>query len=244
MRNLIILTLLLFTYGQQVSAKVFAPSYEEKLKAFNEMRKAKKSPMNEADKLVMKKAGEYLATSLPNPGIHIGEKVPDFELNDAFGKTISLTEELKKGPVVLVFYRGAWCPYCNLHLHVLQESIEEFTKLGARLILITPQKPDKSAEQLKKDGFKFDVLSDLDSKVMKDYKLYFEVPTDLLTLYKKFGIDLETYNGNGRNVLPVPGSFVIDQQGIVRAMQASTDYKKRMEPKAMIDALKQIKSAE
>ena len=241
MRYLIILLIILFTYGQSSSAEIFAPSYEEKLKAFNEMRKAKMPPMSDADKLVFKNAGEYLAKHLPNPGIQVGEKVPDFTLNNAFGKAISLSDELKNGPVILVFYRGAWCPFCNLHLHVLQESITEFSKYGARLILVTPQKPDKSAEQLKKDGFQFEVLSDLDSQVMKEFNLYFEVPTDLVTLYKKFGIDLETYNGDGRNVLPVPGSFVIDQQGIVRAMHANTDYKQRMEPQAMIDALKKIK---
>ena len=125
MRHLIILLVLLVAYGNALSAADSVPSYEDKLNAFNEKRKANKSPMSEADKLVMKNAGEHIAKSLPNPGIHIGEKVPDFTLNNAFGKTITLSEELIKGPVVLVFYRGAWCPYCNLHLHSLQGSIAE-----------------------------------------------------------------------------------------------------------------------
>ena len=234
--------MLLMSNFQLLNAAVFSESYEEKLKQFNEERQSDKSTMSDEDKLVMKNAGEYLMKYLPNPGFNVGDKAPNFILNNAFGKTVNLEDELKKGPVVLVFYRGSWCPYCNLHLHTLQQRLPEFTQYGARLITVTPQKPDKSAEQLKEDGYNFEVLSDLDSSVMKDYNLYFELPDDLVTLYKKFGINIETYNGNGRNVLPVPGSFVIDQKGVIRATQSSTDYKKRMEPKAMVKALKMIAS--
>lgn len=240
MKLLTIILTSIIIFSSVINAAVFAPSYEKRLKEFTKEMESKESKATAEDKLIMENAGEYLAKYLPNPGIQVGEKAPDFILNNAFGKTVSLKDELKNGPVILVFYRGSWCPYCNLHLHSLQESLSEFNKYGARLITITPQKPDKSAAQLKKDGFQFEVLSDLDSKIMKDYHLYFELPEDLIGLYKKFGIDLETYNGSGRNVLPVPGSFVIDQKGIVRAMQASTDYKLRMEPQAMIDALKMI----
>ena len=114
-------------------------------------------------------------------------------------------------------------------------------KYDAQLVLVTPQTPDKSAEQIRKDKYTFEVLSDLDSQVMKDYHLYFELPDELLAVYKKHGLDIEAFNGEGRVVLPVPGSFVIDQQGIIRAMYAETDYKKRMEPSEIISALERIK---
>jgi len=127
-----------------------------------------------------------------------------------------------------------------MHLHVLQQSLAEFKKYGAQLITITPQTPDKSVEQFEEKGYPFEVLSDLDSKVMKDYKLYFELPADLVDVYNKHGLDIEAFNGKGRNLLPVPGSFVIDTDGIVRAMHADADYKKRMEPSAIIDALKKM----
>jgi peroxiredoxin len=216
------------------------PSYQASLDQFMEKSKASKSPFSEKDRAIMKKADESLASTLPDPGIKVGEKAPEFVLKNAFGEEISLKEELKKSPVILVFYRGAWCPFCNMHLHVLQQSLPQFKKYGAQLITITPQTPDKSAEQIGKDGYPFEVLSDLDSQAMKDYKLYFEIPDDLVSVYKHVGLDIEAFNGKGRNVLPVPGSFVIDKNGIVRAMQARTDYKLRMEPGTIIDALMKI----
>jgi len=215
-------------------------SYQESLNQFIEKSKTAKSPFSEADRAVMEKAGKALAVSMPNPGIKVGEKAPDFTLTNALGKKVNLKNELNKGPVVLVFYRGAWCPFCNMHLHALQKSLPQFKKYNAQLITVTPQTPDKSAEQIKKDGYPFEVLSDLDSTVMQDYKLYFELPDDLIAVYKKHKLDIEAFNGQGRNVLPVPGSFVIDEKGFVRAMQAQTDYKVRMEPAAIIEELKKI----
>ena len=237
--SLLILSFMVFN---TVHALESIPSYQASLDQFMEKSKASKSPFSEKDRAIMKKADESLASSLPDPGIKVGEMAPDFTLKNAFGEEINLKQELKKGPVILVFYRGAWCPFCNMHLHVLQQSLPQFKKYGAQLITITPQTPDKSAEQIGKDGYPFQVLSDLNSQVMKDYKLYFEIPDDLVSVYRHVGLDIEAFNGKGRNVLPVPGSFVIDKDGIVRAMQARTDYKLRMEPEAIIDALMQISS--
>jgi len=136
---------------------------------------------------------------------------------------------------------GAWCPFCNLHLHVLNESLPEFKRLGAQLVTITPQKPDKSADQIKKSAYPFKVLSDLDSRVMKAYRLYYEMDAELVKVYNKLGLDIAKFNGPGRYELPVPGSFVIDQKGIVRARHAVTDYTQRMEPAAIVEALEALK---
>lgn len=220
------------------------PSYQQALQVFLIKSKASgKGPKfsKEEYKLMADKAKE-LKSSMPNPGLKVGSQAPDFTLANAFGKSVRLSDHLEKGPVVLVFYRGAWCPFCNLHLHALHESLPRFKKLGASLILVTPQKPDKSAAQIKKDGYQFEVLSDLDSKVMQSYNLYFELDPQLVKLYKAKGLDIEAFNGKGRNVLPVPGSFVIAQNGTIVAMHADTDYKQRMEPADIIKALKNIKS--
>lgn len=190
------------------------------------------------DLAVMTKAAEDLAAALPNPGLKVGAKAPNFSLKNARGETVKLRSMLRKGPVILVFYRGAWCPYCNLELQALNETLPSFKKYGASLIAISPQTPDKSLAQLEKDGYPFEILSDLDDKVMKAYKLYWEVPPELDAAYKRsFGLDIAAYNGNGRRGLPVPGTFVIDKSGIVRAAFANTDFKKRMEPADILDAL-------
>ena len=241
-RSLYYLSVLLLVTSTAIAATDELPSYKQSLDQYMEKSKKEKSPFSSSDMAIMEKAGKDLTSSMPAPGIKVGEKAPDFVLNNALGKAVSLQDKLKEGPVVLVFYRGAWCPFCNMHLHVLQESLPEFKKYGAQLITITPQRPDKSVEQFKEKGYPFEVLSDLDSKVMKDYKLYFELPADLVEVYKNHGIDIEAFNGKGRNVLPVPGSFVIDTNGVVRAMFADTDYMKRMEPSAIIHALKNIKN--
>lgn len=239
-RVILHLSMFFMLVSSGIAAADELPSYNQSLEQYMEDSKKEKSPFSSSDMAVMEKAGNDLATSLPDPGIKVGEKAPDFTLNNALGKPVSLKEKLLDGPVVLVFYRGAWCPFCNMHLHVLQKSLPEFKNYGAQLITITPQTPDKSVEQFKEKGYPFEVLSDLDSKVMKDYRLYFELPDDLVEVYKKHGLNIEAFNGKGRSVLPIPGSFVIDTNGIVRAMHAETDYKKRMEPSAIIDALKQL----
>lgn len=215
-------------------------SYQQAYDDMMMQMKQQKNPFSEEDKMIMQRAADDLKRSMPSPGLKTGTRAPDFTLNNAFGQAVTLSEQYKKGPVILVFYRGAWCPFCNLHLHALHKSLDEFKKYNGQLILVTPQTPDRSAEQIKKDNLEFEVLSDLDSRVMKQYQLYFELPDDLIQVYKKAGLDIEDFNGEGRAVLPVPGSFVIDQNGTIRTMQANTDYKQRMEPADILAALREI----
>jgi peroxiredoxin len=186
----------------------------------------------------MEQAAQALAAAMPEPGLKVGSRAPDFSLPDAFGNSTRLSDLLARGPVILTFYRGAWCPYCNLQLKALKESLPHFRRYHAQLVAVTPQTPDRSAGQIEKDGYPFPILSDLDDRVMKTYNLYFEVPEELRTLYvENFSLDIAAYNGEGRYGLPVPGTFIIDRQGIIRATFADTDYTKRMEPAAIIEAL-------
>jgi len=219
------------------------PSIQKRVDVYNqEKMKHKDAPkMSEADMALMKKAADDLEKSFPNPGLPLNSLAPDFELKNAYGKKVSLSSYLKKGPVVLVFYRGAWCPYCNIHLHALLESEATFNKYGAALIAVTPQTPDKSLGQVKKDKYPFEILSDLNYTVAKAYNLYFEVTPELHAFYKsKFGLDIEAFNGKGRLGLPVPGTFVINQAGKIVALHAKLDYKTRMEPSEIVKALKTI----
>lgn len=197
--------------------------------------------VGDQDMAVITKAAADLSAQMPEPGIKIGEKAPDFVLKNPFGKAVKLNSVLENGPVVLTFYRGAWCPYCNLQMHQLQDSLSQFKQYGATIVAVTPQKPDKSLAQFKKDGYPFEVLSDLDYKVIKSYGLYWEVSPELDAVYKHaFGLDVTDFNGEGRRGLPIPGTFVIDQTGIVRATFAETDCTKRMEPAAIMAALRKL----
>jgi len=183
-----------------------------------------------------------LAEKMSNPGLQIGEKAPDFSLPNAFGKTVKLSKLLEQGPVIVTFYRGAWCPFCNLQLQAYQRAMPVFKQYNASMVAITPQKPDQSVKQLKKTPLDFEVVSDLDSAVMKAYDLHFMLPEPLYEVYKKYwDLDIAEYNGEGRYELPVPGTFVLDQQGIVRAKFAYTDYTQRMEPRDILEALESIK---
>ena len=219
------------------------PSFRNGVKVFMDKRSG--STIDEKDKSVMVNAARDLERAMPEPGLRVGEIAPDFSLINAFGKKVKLSERLEEGPVVLTFYRGAWCPFCNIELNALQGSLPYFKKYNASLIAVTPQQPDKSKEQLGKAKYTFGVLSDLDDSVMKAYNLYFELPQELHELYKnRFNFDITDYNGKNRLGLPIPGTFVIDQDGIIKAVYAVTDYKKRMEPEDIINALKVIKGAE
>ncbi len=215
------------------------PNYQHSVDQMAEKQKADKkaSKFSETDMRIMKQAGADLAKAMPDPGLKVGEKAPDFSLPDAWGKTVKLSDQLKHGPVVLVFYRGAWCPFCNLHLNALHRSQSHFKRYDAQLIAVTPQIPDKSREQINKDKYAFTVLSDLDDHVMKSYRLLYSLSPELVAVYKKHGLDVEAFNGEGRTILPIPGTYVIDQKGIIRAAHADTDYKQRMEPADIIKVL-------
>jgi peroxiredoxin len=232
-----------------VSALAFAadppaaiPSYLEALRAYQtERAKAEGPPVRAEDRLVMEAAARDLAVAMPDPGLQVGDQAPDFRLPNALGRTVRLRDLLEQGPVVLSFYRGAWCPYCNLQLRGLQEALPAIEREGARLLAVTPQRSDKSREQVEKDGYGFEILSDLDERVIKAYRLYFEVSPDLGEVYRRvLSLDLAEYNGDGRYVLPVPATFVIDRRGVIRAAYADVDYRMRMEPAAILAALKAI----
>ncbi len=220
-----------------------ATSYTEQrdlmLKKSAQQQKKSGAKFSPAERKLMQDALVQALKHDPSPGLKAGQKAPDFTLTNAFGKPVTLSALLQHGPVVLVFYRGAWCPFCNLHLHVLQKNRAAFGKYGARLVAVTPQQPDQSVKQIKQKGYPFEVLSDLDDAVMKQYRLYYKLSDDLVSLYKRKGLDVESYNGKGRVALPIPGTFVIGKDGIIKAAHAEHDYKERMEPAQIIQALQQ-----
>jgi len=178
-------------------------------------------------------------------GLAIGDQAPEFSLPDAVGRTISLRERLSAGPVVLVFYRGEWCPYCNTYLRALQAALPEITARGAFLIAVSPQSPDHSLSITEKADLGFDVLSDVDQAVIRAFKVQFTVPADLQDLHVNvFDNDLRDHNADRSWHLPVPATFVIDRDGVVRAAHVSADYRTRMEPADIVAALDEFTLAD
>jgi len=172
------------------------------------------------------------------PGLRPGDRAPEFALPDGLGGSVSLQERLSAGPVVLVFYRGEWCPYCNTYLRALQASLPEITAQGASLLAVSPQSPDHSVSIAEKAALGFDVLSDVDQAAIRAYKVQFTAPADLQDVHANvLDIDLAVHTANHSWQLPVPATFVIDRTGIVRAAHVSADYRTRMEPADIIAAL-------
>lgn len=174
--------------------------------------------------------------------IQVGQKAPDFVLSNHLGEKMSLSNLLQNGPVVLTWYRGGWCPFCNMQLQYLQRSLPGFQELGASLIALTPEKPDGSLSVKEKNELEFEVLSDYNNEVAKSYGIVFKLEDEVSDLYMNtFGLDLETYNDSDSDELPVPATYVIDQSGIVKYAYLNADYTKRAEPQEIIEALKQLR---
>jgi peroxiredoxin len=186
------------------------------------------------EKLHASHTGEHAITA--------GDIAPDFSLPDATGAAVSLRNKLNEGPVILSFYRGGWCPFCNLELQALQALLPEIRALGASLIGISPETPDKSMTTAEKHQLEFDVLSDIGNKTARDYGLIFTVYEEMRPLYLKWGLDVPASNGDNSWELPVPATYVIDSNGVARAAHVDKDYTKRMEPEQILAALRDIKA--
>jgi peroxiredoxin len=174
------------------------------------------------------------------PGIAVGDVAPSFDLPDPRGQTVRLADRLAAGPVVLSFYRGAWCPICSLELRALTAILPQVRDANASLIAISPQGPDASLALVESLDLGFDVLSDLDQSVASEYRIKFELSAELQALYEQFDMSLTKANADGTWDLPVPATFVLDRTGVVRAAHVDADYRERMEPTDILAALERI----
>lgn len=170
----------------------------------------------------------------------VGDEAPNFALGNATGTVVKLSDYLEKGSVILTWYRGGWCPYCNLTMHSMQQHLPEFRVLGANLLALTPELPDRSLSTAEKNELEFEVLSDIDSKVAHEYGLVFKLTDDVAAIYEeKFG--LSEYNGNDSNELPLAATYVINPEGKIIYAFVDADYRNRAEPSDIIAALKRSK---
>jgi peroxiredoxin len=168
-------------------------------------------------------------------GLSEGDKAPDFSLPNALGKKITLSDTLKSGIVIIKFYRGEWCPICNLDLREIQNHLQQIKSLGASLIAISPQKPDDALTAVQKNELEFEVLSDVDQKVIKAYNLQFDPGED----YHQRR-DLTLLNGGGLKTLPVPATFIVNTNQIIEAAHVEANYTERMGPREIIEVLEKM----
>jgi peroxiredoxin len=177
------------------------------------------------------------ASGIEDSALQLGAPVPHVYLTDVFGHTVGLKGLHAGKPTVIIFYRGGWCPYCNLELREWQRLLPDLQSAGAQLLAISPQLPDNSLNTSQKNELAYPVLSDSSLAAAKAFGIAFEMPPELIELYSKVGNDLPTLNGNGQWVLPIPATFVFDATGNLTFRHVESDYRQRAEPAQVIELL-------
>ncbi|NYH26902.1 peroxiredoxin-like family protein [Paraburkholderia bryophila] len=215
-------------------------SLQDKLDAFKADFKAGKAPYFAPPEIhpVMERAtAELIASGQAERALRAGDKAPAFTLTDPDGTLVSSTELLEKGPVVISFYRGVWCPYCNMELQALEEALPEFQAAGASLVAISPQTPVNSRKSVRQNKLSFAILSDARNDVAAAFGLRFALPDYLVELYKALKNDLPAVNGDPSWTLPMPARYVVGQDGTILYSEVNPDYTRRPEPADMLAAL-------
>ncbi|GAB5454192.1 MAG: peroxiredoxin-like family protein [Henriciella sp.] len=188
---------------------------------------------------VIKAADEELhVRGVGRDALKAGDLFPDRLLQDQNGADVSLRRLNALGPMVVTFYRGGWCPYCNLELRAYQNALEEIVSLGGQLVAVTPEKPDNSLSTIEKNALAFPVLTDSENGLAKALGIAFELPTSLRQLFEGFGMNLPEFNADTGWALPVPATFVVNENGEIVLADVDPDYTRRLEPGDALAALR------
>ena len=170
----------------------------------------------------------------------LGETAPSIVGKDQNGKLINSKEILKEHQILLIFYRGNWCPHCMKHLGSLQTHLQEFQEKGVFIMVVTPEKLEKTMETGNQFENEFSIIHDVNNKIMIDYKVAFEVNKETVPVYyEKLNDRLAEYNEANNNVLPVPATYLIDKSGKIAYVQYDPDYKKRSNLDEILELLDQ-----
>jgi peroxiredoxin len=182
-----------------------------------------------------------VAQGVASDVVSSGDVLEDFTLADATGKAVSLSDLVADGPVVLVFYRGGWCPYCNLALHTYQSELgHQLDRYGATLAAISPQKPDEALTTAEKHALEFPVLSDHGARIARRLGVAFQPADEVLEAQRALGLDIRDGNADGAAELPMPTVLVVDRNRVVRFADVQPDYTSRTEVQAIIAALAEL----
>ena len=191
-------------------------------------------------RLMDKATAELIQSKLADQIVGVGSEAPEFSLPNATGRQVTLSQMLTRGPVVISFYRGVWCPFCNLEQRALQQHLPQINERGASVVAISGQTPDNSLSMAEKNELTYEVLSDIGLIVASSYGLVFRLPDYLQEAYERLGHPIPMFDGPGQQTLPIPATFVIDRDGIVRFAYANPDYTHRADTEDILATLESI----
>ena len=186
---------------------------------------------------------ELIASGQAERALKAGDRAPSFALPDPDGKPVSSADMLAKGPLVVTFYRGAWCPYCNLDLQALEEARPDIEARGATLVAISQQTAPNSRKSQQTNKLGFTILSDKGGELAAKFGIRWKMPEDLQQIHKQLGADLPAFNGEGSWTLPMPARYVIGQDGVVAYAEINPDYTRRPEPSGIYPVLDRLRRA-
>ncbi len=217
-------------------------SLQDKLDAFKADFEGNKAPPHVVA-IMHKATADLIATGQADRALKAGAIAPKFELPDAHGKMVSSAGLLAKGPLVVTFYRGVWCPYCNMDLQAIEEAAYEIRALGASLVAISPQTAPNRRKSERENALSFPILSDHGNAVANAFGLRFRLPDDLIAVYKGFGNDLAIGNGEDSWTLPMPARYVIGTDGVIAYAEVNPDYTRRPDPSELLPVLRRLRTA-
>jgi len=193
---------------------------------------------------IMERHIAQLRHGLAKTALKVGDRAPSIVLGNAKGETVDVGALLKKGPVIVAFYRGGWCPFCNLELRAFQRLLPEIKASGASLVAISPEKPDDTLSTAEKNALTFEVLSDVGQKVGRAFRLVYEFSDELKSAYQGFGLDIPVKNGAaGEWALPISATYIIGRDGIIVYAYTDADYRDRADPTDILAVLKRTAAA-
>lgn len=235
----------LLTILTSISFNTFAMSQESETAQTLSQKLAEKSAQTvkraPADRVATFQKGIDLvrATGIEKSAKQVGDAAVDGQLKDWKGNTITLSELWKQGPVVLMWYRGGWCPYCNIQLRAMQQNLDKLENAGARLVVLTPELPAKAKETAEANDLNIVALHDANLELAKKYGIVFDLPAPIAPMYRSSG-RLKEFNGNDELQLPLSATYVVDQSGKITFAFLDADYKKRAEPSDVIAAVQAV----
>jgi peroxiredoxin len=197
-------------------------------------------PDSEEGKALRLRSIEEVRKNGQAPGLAIGEQIPEFVLPDAYGREVSSRELLDRGPLVISFYRGEWCPYCNVELRALEVAASEIAGYGASIVAISGQRPDNAISLTGTHSLSYPVLSDVDQVVIRAFKLRYDVPAELRAMFEARGSDISQRNADGSWTLPISATYVVDGTGRIIVAHADAEWRVRLDPSEIIAALARL----